>query len=94
VLSPGDLCRMAVDAAASRPLVVGGTGLDRYLEIFRSGLADDACRVSLPGPSAGAIARLARQRMAAGDFDDIESAVPRYGRPPDITRPKKAVPAP
>jgi len=94
VLSPGDLCRMAVDAAAGRPLVAGGTGLDRYLEIFRSGLADDACRVSLPGPSTGAIARLARQRMAAGEFDDIESAVPRYGRPPDITRPKKAVPGP
>lgn len=89
VLSPGELCRIAVDAASGRSLLAGGIGLHRYLEVFRAGLANDALCPSLLGPSPLAVARLARERIIAGDFDDIETAVPRYGRPPDITRPQK-----
>jgi tRNA threonylcarbamoyladenosine biosynthesis protein TsaB len=91
VLSPEDLCRLANEAAAGRPLVAGGTGVDRYLEVMRGALGETAVRLSLPGPSATAIARLARERLARGEHDDIETAVPRYGRPPDITRPKERV---
>ena len=89
VVSPGDLCRLAGELAASRPLVAGGTGVDRYLDVIREALGECAVRPSLAGPSAQAIARLASLRLARGEHDDIETAVPRYGRPPDITRPKK-----
>ena len=93
VLSPGDLCRLAVEDAAGRPLLAGGSGMDRYLEVFRAGLAHDAIYPLLPGPSPAAVALLAMARIAAGELDDIETAVPRYGRPPDITRPKKPLTA-
>jgi tRNA threonylcarbamoyladenosine biosynthesis protein TsaB len=89
VLSPADLCRLAGEAAAGRPLVAGGSGVDRYLEVVRGALGASAVHPSLAGPSAQAIGRLARERLARGEHDDIETAVPRYGRPPDITRPKK-----
>jgi tRNA threonylcarbamoyl adenosine modification protein YeaZ len=89
VLLPGELCRLAIEAAAGRPLVAGGSGVDRYLEVMRGALGEDALRPSLAGPSAQAIGRLARERLRRGEHDDIETAVPRYGRPPDITRPKK-----
>ena len=89
VLSPGDLCRLVQETAAGRPLAAGGSGVDRYLEVMRGALGEDALRPSLAGPSAQAVGRLARERLQRGEHDDIETAVPRYGRPPDITRPKK-----
>ncbi len=92
VLSPEDLCRLVGEAASGRSLAAGGTGVDRYLGVMRAALGEGALCPSLAGPSAQAIARLARKRMARGESDDIETAVPRYGRPPDITRPKKSLP--
>ena len=88
VLSPGDLCNLVRGAAAGRPMVAGGTGVDRYLEVVRGALGEAPIRPSLPGPSAAAIGHLARERLARGEQDAIATAVPRYGRPPDITRPK------
>jgi tRNA threonylcarbamoyladenosine biosynthesis protein TsaB len=90
VLSPSDLCRLASEVAAGRRLLAGGTGVDRYLDGMRAGLGEDAVRASVPGPSARSIATLAWARLSRGERDDIETAVPRYGRPPDITRPKRA----
>jgi tRNA threonylcarbamoyladenosine biosynthesis protein TsaB len=89
VVAPDALCRLAVEAAAGHALTAGGTGVDRYFEVMRAGLGDGALRAALPGPSAAAIARLAQLRLARGEHDDLETAVPRYGRPPDITRPKR-----
>jgi tRNA threonylcarbamoyladenosine biosynthesis protein TsaB len=89
VLAPDVLCRLAREAAAGRLLVAGGTGVDRYLEVMRRGLGAEALRPSVPGPSAAAVARLAQDRLLRGEYDDIDTAVPRYGRPPDITRPKR-----
>jgi tRNA threonylcarbamoyladenosine biosynthesis protein TsaB len=92
VLSPGELCPLVREIAAGQAVIAGGTGVDRYLDVVRVALGDGAVRPSLPGPSATAIGRLALARIRRGDFDDIETAVPRYGRPPDITRPKKPLP--
>jgi tRNA A37 threonylcarbamoyladenosine modification protein TsaB len=91
VLAPDHLCRTVQEAAAGQPIVAGGTGVDRYADLFRTGLGESSVRPMLPGPSALAVGCLALARLRQGDYDDIETAVPRYGRPPDITRSKKAL---
>ena len=94
VLAPDALCTLTAEAAAGESIRVGGTGVDRYIEIFRAALGEDRVAASVPGPSAAAIARLALARIRRDDYDDLETAVPRYGRPPDITRPKNPLLAP
>jgi tRNA threonylcarbamoyladenosine biosynthesis protein TsaB len=89
VLAPDALCRLAGEAG--KPLLAGGTGVDRYLDVFRAAFGETSVVPSVPGPSAAAIGRLALTRIRRDDYDDLETAVPRYGRPPDITRPKKAL---
>lgn len=91
VLAPEQLCEMLREVSGSESILTGGTGVDRYLAVFRSQLGESVVLSALPGPSAEAIGRLALARVRRGDHDDLESAVPRYGRPPDITRPKKAL---
>lgn len=91
-IAPSELAAVAEMAAAGAPLLVGGSGLDRYLETLRGALGSDRVRPEVAGPSALAVARLAAQRLDRGEQDDIASAVPRYGRPPDITRPKRPPP--
>jgi hypothetical protein len=73
-------------------VVAGGNGADRYLEIFRAQLGAEAVRAHIAGPSALAVGRLALARLARGERDDLETSVPRYGRPPDITRPRDRSP--
>ena len=92
VLSPDALCRLVGEAG--KPLLAGGTGVDRYLDVFRAAFGEDNVASSVSGPSASAIGRLALARIRRDDYDDVETAVPRYGRPPDITRPKKALLSP
>jgi tRNA threonylcarbamoyladenosine biosynthesis protein TsaB len=94
VLVPDALCALAAEAAAGQALLAGGTGVDRYFDVFRAALGEDCVAASVPGPSAAAIGRLAIERISRDDYDDIETAVPRYGRPPDITRSKKPLLAP
>jgi tRNA threonylcarbamoyladenosine biosynthesis protein TsaB len=91
VLLPDQLCRIVQETAAGQTLLAGGTGVDRYLDLFRANLGEQSVHASVPGPSAIAVGRLALARMRDNDYDDIETAVPRYGRPPDITRSKKAL---
>ena len=90
VLLPEDLCRLVQEQAAGAALVAGGNGVDRYQEIFRAQLGAEAVRFQVAGPSALAVGRLALARLARGEHDDLETSVPRYGRPPDITKPKAA----
>jgi tRNA threonylcarbamoyladenosine biosynthesis protein TsaB len=78
----------AMIAAAGSSSLAGGTGIDRHALLFREALGASA-RIDFPGPSAQAIARLGLARLARGERDALESAVPSYGRPPDITRPKR-----
>jgi len=89
VLTPDALCTLAAEGAAGKSLLAGGTGVDRYLDVFRNALGEISVAAAVPGPSAAAIGRLAWDRIRRNDFDDLETAVPRYGRPPDITQPKK-----
>jgi tRNA threonylcarbamoyladenosine biosynthesis protein TsaB len=91
VLAPDALCRSMCDTAAGGQVRVGGTGVDRYVGVFHASFGENNVVSSLPGPSAAAIGRLALDHIRRGDYDDIETAVPRYGRPPDITRPKNAL---
>jgi hypothetical protein len=72
-------------------VVAGGNGVDRYQEVFRAQLGAEAVRFQVAGPSALAVGRLARARLARGEHDDLETSVPRYGRLPDITKPKAAL---
>jgi tRNA threonylcarbamoyladenosine biosynthesis protein TsaB len=88
VLAPDALCQLAREVLGGKELVLGGTGVDRYLAVFREAFGGDAVMASVPGPSALATGRLALDRLRRGETDDLETAVPRYGRPPDITRPK------
>jgi tRNA threonylcarbamoyladenosine biosynthesis protein TsaB len=68
--------------------VVAGNGADRYAAVLDAALPPGARRAVVAGPSARAIARLAWARHLRGEADDLETAVPSYGRLPDITAPK------
>jgi tRNA threonylcarbamoyladenosine biosynthesis protein TsaB len=94
VLSPEDLVRLVQAEVEGQAVCAGGNGLDRYRDVFAAALGEAAILPLAPGPSARSIGRLGLERLAAGQVDDIETAVPRYGRPPDITRPKKALLSP
>ena len=85
---PADLCRLVQAQASGAAVVAGGNGADRYLEVFRAHLGDTAVRAQFAGPSALAVGRLALARLVRGEQDDLETSVPRYGRLPDITKPK------
>jgi tRNA threonylcarbamoyladenosine biosynthesis protein TsaB len=91
VLLPEDLCRLVQEQAVGAAVVAGGNGVDRYQEVFRAQLGAEAVRFQVAGPSALAVGRLARARLARGEHDDLETSVPRYGRLPDITKPKAAL---
>jgi tRNA threonylcarbamoyladenosine biosynthesis protein TsaB len=66
---------------------LAGTGVDRHAQVFRDAFGARA-HLGFPGPSAEAVAVLAGRQREAGTSDDLSAAVPSYGRPPDITRPK------
>ena len=76
-------CRIAAGAFADwlAALVgpapaVAGNGAERHAV---------AGRIAVAGPSAVSIGRLALLQRARGEAADLKSAVPIYGRPPDIT---------
>jgi len=72
--------------ALPAPPHVGGPGVDRHREAFAA--ATRLSLVDVVGPTALSVARLAWRRLAAGERDSLDAALPDYGRPPDITRPK------
>ena len=84
-LTPAALIDRLRQAGEVRALA--GTGVDRHAPLFQAAFGERAL-VGLPGPSAEAVAALALRQQAAGTSDDLSAAVPSYGRPPDITRPK------
>ena len=72
------------------PLVFAGTGAVRYRDSVQAALGAGARFVEVAGPSADAVAAHALPRWRAGEREDLATAVPAYGRAPDITRPKAA----
>jgi len=84
-LTPAALIERLQGTADLRGLA--GTGVARHGDAFRAAFHDRA-HVGLAGPSAESVAALASRQRAAGASDDVSAAVPSYGRPPDITRPK------
>jgi tRNA threonylcarbamoyladenosine biosynthesis protein TsaB len=91
VAAGGEPWRLSPEALASRlaelpQAVVAGNGADRHA----AALGPRTTLLSIEGPSALSIGALALPRLARGESDDLEKAVPVYGRPPDITKPKSA----
>lgn len=83
-------CRIAAGAfadwLAALPApapAVAGNGAERHAI---------AGRVAVAGPTAVSVGRLALLQRARGEAASLASAVPIYGRPPDITVKKKGVP--
>jgi tRNA threonylcarbamoyladenosine biosynthesis protein TsaB len=91
VIDPGALAER-ITARGEASVTAGGTGVDRYRAIFAPALGEAALVLDAPGPSALAVGGLALARLARGEIDDLGRAVPAYGRPPDITRPKPRPP--
>jgi tRNA threonylcarbamoyladenosine biosynthesis protein TsaB len=91
----GEPWRLPPDALAARvaelpAAVVAGNGAERHASALDALLGANARRLSVDGPTALSVGALALPRLARGDVDDLEKAVPFYGRPPDITRPKSS----
>jgi tRNA threonylcarbamoyladenosine biosynthesis protein TsaB len=78
-LTPAALAQWISALALDRPLVAGN-GAARHKEALRT-----AEIVDVPGPTAISVGRLALLQRARGEASDLASAVPFYGRPPDIT---------
>jgi tRNA threonylcarbamoyladenosine biosynthesis protein TsaB len=85
-LGPAELLARIGDR---RPVILGGTGADRYRSVFVAALGDAAVRAQVQGPSAVSVGALALERFRRGEADDLGRAVPSYGRAPDITVPKR-----
>jgi len=88
-LEPAALIARIRETAHEGGVVLGGTGADRYREVFVAALGDAAVRAQVAGPSAISVGALALERFRRGETDDLGRAVPSYGRPPDITTPKR-----
>jgi tRNA threonylcarbamoyladenosine biosynthesis protein TsaB len=83
LLPPADLpSRVAAGDAAA---MLAGSGADRYADALDAILPATWRRLSVAGPTAGAIGRLGRRQLAQGGAADLARAVPFYGRGPDIT---------
>lgn len=90
VAAGGDPWRLTPAALVARladlpGALFAGNGADRYAAALD---AARARRISVDGPTARSIAALALPRLVRGEFDDLDKAVPFYGRPPDITSAK------
>jgi tRNA threonylcarbamoyladenosine biosynthesis protein TsaB len=88
VLDPAALVERVRETAPAS-VVLGGSGADRYQALFAAALGEAAVRAQVAGPSAISVGRLALERFRRGETDDLGRAVPTYGRPPDITTPKR-----
>ena len=87
VLGPEELLPALPAGALLR---IAGNGADRFAGVIDAAIAGRgaARRLHVAGPTAESLGRLALLRLARGEADSLEGAVPAYGRAPDITKPK------
>ena len=74
---------------AAGAILTAGPGALRYRDALVAGLGARGRIVEIAGPSADSVGARARSRLARGQGDDLGAAVPSYGRPPDITPPRR-----
>jgi tRNA threonylcarbamoyladenosine biosynthesis protein TsaB len=80
-LTPADLWAwLATVPPPSVSLVLAGNGATRYRDALNT-----AGPGEIAGPTAVSVGRLALHQRARGEAADLATAVPFYGRPPDIT---------
>ncbi len=73
---------LAALPGAAAPPALAGNGLERHRAALAGGHFEIA---DVVGPSAVSVGRLALLQRARGEAADLATAVPFYGRPPDIT---------
>ena len=76
---------LAARVAQEGPCVLAGNGADRHGELLDRILPPNARRAAVSGPTAHSIGRVALREHQCRNYADLDSAVPFYGRPPDIT---------
>jgi len=81
--------RLAARPAGGGAIAVAVAGLaaERHASILTAALGRAPAAVA--GPTAISAARLALVRHRRGEADDLDTATPIYGRPPDITTPAR-----
>ena len=84
----GQTLSTLLGAVGDAQVIVAGTGAVRHRPILEATLGGRARFAPPTGPSAEAIAAHALAQLRRGERADLATAVPAYGRPPDITRPK------
>ncbi len=94
VISRGDVWTVVPDLIPGQlpddaSIMSAGPGAMRYWDVLVAGLGTRGRLVEVAGPSADAVAVLALGRLGRGESDDLDAAVPSYGRAPDITKPRK-----
>jgi len=92
VIGPSAAGEILGGGADGAPVLFAGPGAVRYREVVQAALGSSARFAEVAGPSAEAVAAHVLPRWRRGEREDLATAVPAYGRAPDITRPKSAGP--
>ncbi|MEA2696742.1 MAG: tRNA threonylcarbamoyladenosine biosynthesis protein TsaB [Myxococcales bacterium] len=89
---PGEVWASLSPASDGQRVAIAGNGADRYAAALDAAFASATPsgapswqRLTVAGPTAVSVGRLGLLRRRRGEADDLETAVPIYGRAPDIT---------
>lgn len=91
-MTPAALCVALATGDPLQGIVVGGSGLDRFRDVFEEASPLQLLAQTAAGPTAVAVADLARIALSSGQTAGVSTAAPHYGRAPDITQPRKRSP--
>lgn len=95
-LPPEALCQRVADLAARR-VWLGGPALQRFTALVGLSLSQTpriTVELDVPGPSATSLGQLALADLADGRVHDLAAAAPTYGRPADISQPRRKMVGP
>jgi len=88
VIGPTAAGEILAGVGQGSPVLFAGPGAVRHREVVQAALGPNARFAEVAGPSAEAVAAHVLPRWRRGEREDLSTAVPAYGRAPDITRPK------